>query len=77
MKKRKFSPGTAVIYAILIFWAFTTIYPILWVVLNSFKVKDKIMVDSFALPLGELFTTANYKWHLTVLELSRLTETAC
>ena len=61
MKKRKFSPGTAVIYAILIFWAFTTIYPILWVVLNSFKVKDKIMVDSFALPLGELFTTANYK----------------
>ena len=39
----------------------TTIYPIVWVVLNSFKVKDKIMVDSFSLPVGELFTTANYK----------------
>lgn len=49
------------IYLVLIFWALTTIYPIFWVVLNSFKVKDKIMVDSFAFPLGELFTTANYK----------------
>ena len=29
--------------------------------LNSFKVKDKIMVDSFALPVGDFFTTANYK----------------
>lgn len=49
------------IYAVLSIWAVTTIYPIVWVVLNSFKVKDKIMVDSFALPAGDLFTTANYK----------------
>ena len=49
------------IYVVLSAWAVTTIYPIVWVVLNSFKVKDKIMVDSFALPVGELFTTANYK----------------
>ena len=26
-----------------------------------YTVKDKIMVDSFSLPVGELFTTANYK----------------
>lgn len=60
-KKKKISPGTVVIYIVLIFWAITTIYPIFWVVMNSFKAKDKIMVDSFSLPIGELFTTANYK----------------
>lgn len=60
-KEKKFSPGTVLIYAVLTVWAVTTIYPIVWVVLNSFKVKDKIIVDSFSLPLGELFTTANYK----------------
>ena len=60
-KHKKVSPGMVLIYVVLSAWAVTTIYPILWVVLNSFKVKDKIMVDSFALPVGELFTTANYK----------------
>lgn len=59
--KHKFSLGISLIYAVLSIWALTTIYPILWVVLNSFKVKDKIMVDSFALPVGEMFTTANYE----------------
>ena len=50
-----------VIYVILCLWALTTIYPIFWVIMNSFKAKDKIMVDSFALPIGDLFTTANYR----------------
>lgn len=59
--RKHVSLGTIVIYILLSAWALTTIYPIFWVVLNSFKVKDKIMVDSFALPVGELFTTANYK----------------
>lgn len=59
--KHKFSLGISLIYAVLSIWALTTIYPILWVALNSFKVKDKIMVDSFALPVGEMFTTANYE----------------
>lgn len=49
------------IYIILIFWALTTIYPLIWVVLNSFKVKNEIIANSFALPVGELFTMANYK----------------
>lgn len=61
MKKRKFSPGMCVVYLILIFWALTTIYPILWVILNSFKDKKKIIANSFALPIGDLFSMDNYK----------------
>lgn len=60
-KRKRISPGTVLIYAVLSFWALTTIYPIFWVIISSFKAKDKIMVDSFSLPLGELFTTANYR----------------
>lgn len=61
MKKRKFSVSMSVIYVCLCFWALTTVYPIIWVVLNSFKAKDKILENSFALPLGDLFSIANYK----------------
>ena len=50
-----------VVYLILIFWALTTIYPILWVILNSFKNKKKIIANSFALPIGDLFSMDNYK----------------
>lgn len=50
-----------VIYAILIFWALTTIYPIFWIIMNSFKAKNEILANSFSLPLGDLFTTSNYK----------------
>lgn len=49
------------VYAVLILWAFTTIYPLLWVAINSFKVKTEIISNSFSLPLGEWFTLANYK----------------
>lgn len=49
------------IYAILIIWALTTIYPLFWVAINSFKVKNEIIANSFSLPTGELFTLANYK----------------
>ena len=50
-----------VVYLILIFWALTTIYPILWVILNSFKDRKKIIANSFALPIGDLFSMENYK----------------
>lgn len=60
-KKNKFSVGKGLIYVILILWSVTTIYPILWVLQNSFKAKDKILADSFSLPVGELFTLANYR----------------
>lgn len=49
------------VYVILTFWALTTIYPLLWVALNSFKIKNEIISDSFSLPLGHLFTMANYR----------------
>ena len=61
MKKRKLSPGMCGVYLILIFWALTTIYPILWVILNSFKDRKKIIANSFALPIGDLFSMENYK----------------
>lgn len=60
-RKTKFSASTVLIYLALSFWALTTIYPIIWVVQNSFKGRDKILNDSFSLPIGELFTLANYK----------------
>lgn len=50
-----------VVYVILTCWALTTVYPIIWVIQNSFKAKDKILSNSFAMPLGELFTAANYR----------------
>lgn len=61
MKQKKFSLGKLIIYIVLIFWSATTIYPIFWVVENSFKAKDKVLANSFALPFGDLFTLANYK----------------
>lgn len=61
MKKKKISLSSIIIYLLLIAWALTTIYPIIWVVQNSFKAKDKILANSFSLPLGDLFTMANYR----------------
>ena len=59
--KKPISAGMIAVYAVLIFWALTTIYPIFWIVMNSFKAKNEILANSFSLPLGELFTTANYR----------------
>lgn len=61
MKKKKSNIWMAPVYVFLIFWALTTIYPLIWVMLNSFKVKSEIISNSFALPVGELFTLANYE----------------
>ena len=59
-KKKKGSLQTGLSYIILIVWALTTIYPILWVIMNSFKDKKHIMSDAFSLPFGDLFTLGNY-----------------
>ena len=61
MKKKSFSLSSGIIYLLLSLWALSTIYPIIWVIQNSFKTKDKILNNSFSLPIGELFTLANYK----------------
>lgn len=61
MKKKKVNLSSVIIYIILIFWSLTTIYPIIWVIQNSFKGKDKILANSFAIPTGDMFTLANYR----------------
>ncbi|MCI5874840.1 MAG: carbohydrate ABC transporter permease [Clostridiales bacterium] len=58
-KKKKLSIGMIVIYAILILWAVLTIFPFVWVVLNSFKPSAEVLRSSFALP--QEFTLANYQ----------------
>ena len=54
-----------VTYLVLSLWALTTVYPFIWVIINSFRQKGLIMSDSFSLPLGEAFTWDNYitAWH--------------
>lgn len=61
MKKKRMGISSIIIYILLGFWALTTIYPIIWVIQNSFKAKDKILANSFSIPTGELFTLANYR----------------
>ncbi len=69
MQKKKTTVGSVISFLFLCFWAATTIYPIFWVIQNSFKAKDKILANSFALPLGDLFTLANYKKAFTNLNI--------
>lgn len=59
-RKQKFSVGMFFVYLTLIVWSLTTIYPLVWVVQNSFKNKKQIVSNSFSLPLGDLFSLANY-----------------
>lgn len=55
MKKKSLSAGMIVIYIILIFWALTTIFPFVWVILNSFKPSAEVLTSSFALPKEFIF----------------------
>lgn len=58
--KRRFSVPQLFTYIILIFWGITTVYPFLWVIVNSFRVKGEIRTDSFSIPTGASFTLDNY-----------------
>lgn len=55
---KKITAGKVAVYAVLIFWAFTTIYPFVWVIINSFKTSEEVVRASFSLP--EIFTTENF-----------------
>ena len=58
---KKLSPAKAGTYAVLTFWALTTLYPFVWVILNSFRERGLIRKDSFSVPLpGNGFTMGNY-----------------
>lgn len=61
MKKNKFKISLVFIYALLLVWAMTTIFPLVWSIMNSFKDKKAIYNNSFSLPVGDLFSLDNYK----------------
>lgn len=56
----KFSVSQLFIYIVLTIWGITTVYPFLWVIINSFRVKGEIRTDSFSIPTGASFTFGNY-----------------
>lgn len=57
--KKKFNISKYIIYAILILWAITTIFPFIWIIVNSFKPSAELLTSSFSLP--KAFTLNNYK----------------
>lgn len=61
MKKKNFKISLVFVYTSLIVWALTTIFPLLWSIMNSFKNKKAIYNNSFALPVDKLFSLDNYK----------------
>jgi len=59
--RKKITPAKACTYIVLTAWALTTLYPFVWVILNSFREKGLIRKDSFSIPLpGSGFTMGNY-----------------
>lgn len=58
-RRKKVKISTIVIYAILILWAVLTVFPFVWVVMNSFKPSAEVLRSSFALP--NLVTMMNYE----------------
>lgn len=60
--RRKITPAKVLTYIVLVFWSLTTLYPFVWVILNSFREKGLIRKDSFSIPTaGNGFTLANYQ----------------
>lgn len=59
--KKRIHPGYILVYLFLTLWALTTIFPLAWSVMNSFKDKKAIYHNSFSLPLGSLFSLDNYR----------------
>ncbi|MEI3320875.1 MAG: carbohydrate ABC transporter permease [Eubacterium sp.] len=59
-KVSKIKISTIIIYIFLIAWAMTTIFPLIWSILNSFKDRKAIYSNSFSLPFGGLFSLDNY-----------------
>lgn len=67
MVQKKITPAKTATYVVLVLWGLTTIYPFIWVILNSFRQKGLILTDSFSIPLGQAFTLDNY---VTAMERS-------
>lgn len=57
-RRKQLKIGTMIVYIILIIWALTTIFPFIWVLLNSVKPSAEVLNSSFSLP--KEFTWGNY-----------------
>lgn len=55
VKTSRFSLGTTLMYVVLTAWSLTTIYPLFWIVNNSFKISSDVMNKSFSLALDPVF----------------------
>lgn len=58
-KKSRFRLSTALMYVILTAWSLTTIYPLFWIVNNSFKASRDVMNNSFKIAFDPIWT--NYQ----------------
>lgn len=63
IKKKSVPLSQVVTYLILTLWGLTTVYPFIWVILNSFRQRGEIRTDSFSVPWPwtASFTLENYK----------------
>ena len=59
MKRKQINISNTIIYTLLIIWAIITLYPFLWVVINSFKSSQDILRNSLSIPIKN-FTFDNY-----------------
>ena len=60
------------IYSILILWAITTIFPFIWVFVNSFKTSSEILNNSFSLPASPTFQNYINAFEYTVNSMESL-----
>lgn len=68
-RRKRLRIGTIVVYIILILWAVTTIFPFVWVLLNSVKPSAEVLNSSFSLP--KEFTWGNYTNAFSKLNVAR------
>ncbi|GAA0439076.1 MAG: carbohydrate ABC transporter permease [Bacillota bacterium] len=61
--------GKLFIYTILIIWSISTIFPLVWVFLNSFKPSREIITDTFKLPTDP--TLQNYINAFDTIDIGR------
>ena len=57
--KKKINISRYIIYTILVVWAITTIFPFVWVIINSFKPSSELLTSSFSLPKEFTFDNLN------------------
>lgn len=57
--KKPIKISTIIIYIVLILWAVTTVFPFIWVFMNSFKESQDVISNSFAWP--KAFELMNYE----------------